>query len=488
MFRLRMAVAIASSALGLITVVGWSTGSGNRPGGEGLFGFLSAIFWLICIGSGIFLTADCLSREKREGTLGLLFLTDLKGRDIILGKLASTSLMTVLMVIGALPVLALCVLMGGVTGGELFRTCVALLITMFFSLSVGMFVSTFLRESAQTGAATFGLLLVAAVGPLMLGELIDFWPAQSLEWLSGVRFLSPAYLITRANVQLSSLHQFAVPAAAIFLTSGTLLAIASVYVRHTWQDRPRPQTSGSVARILPSSTLAALRRKRDRLLDQNPILWLAGAGVWQGRLVAGVFVAIVFTGFVAVPDFMRQILPVLVSYVLPYLLALSIASHATQFFAQMRQQNALEFLLSTPLTDAEILRGQWLALRRRYLPMAALLILMIWLPGTSFRGLPFAVELPPAGEIEFMARAYVTLKAILLWFAAGWAGINFGLKARRTQFAGLIAMIVGVFIPWLSWCVPEVMTSMVVLVICRDLLVGKVRSTITAKLETGQPL
>ena len=168
MFRLRMAVAIASSALGLITVVGWSTGSGNRPGGEGLFGFLSAIFWLICIGSGIFLTADCLSREKREGTLGLLFLTDLKGRDIILGKLASTSLMTVLMVIGALPVLALCVLMGGVTGGELFRTCVALLITMFFSLSVGMFVSTFLRESAQTGAATFGLLLVAAVGPLML--------------------------------------------------------------------------------------------------------------------------------------------------------------------------------------------------------------------------------------------------------------------------------------------------------------------------------
>ena len=224
------------------------------------------------------------------------------------------------------------------------------------------------------------------------------------------------------------------------------------------------------------------------MLDQNPILWLAGAGVWQRRLVAGVFVAIVFTGFVAVPDFMRQILPVLVSYVLPYLLALSIASHATQFFVQMRQQNALEFLLSTPLTDAEILRGQWLALRRRYLPMAALLILMIWLPGTSFRGLPFAVELPPAGEIEFMARAYVTLKAILLWFAAGWAGINFGLKGRRTQFAGLIAMIVGVFIPWLSWCVPEVMTSMVVLVICRDLLVGKVRSTITAKLETGQPL
>src|SRR5215218_2240681 len=32
------------------------------------------------------LAADCISREKREGTLGLLFLTPLKARDIVLAK------------------------------------------------------------------------------------------------------------------------------------------------------------------------------------------------------------------------------------------------------------------------------------------------------------------------------------------------------------------------------------------------------------------
>src|ERR1051326_1664336 len=32
------------------------------------------------------LTADALSEEKREGTLGLLFLTDLKGYDVVLGR------------------------------------------------------------------------------------------------------------------------------------------------------------------------------------------------------------------------------------------------------------------------------------------------------------------------------------------------------------------------------------------------------------------
>src|SRR4051794_17177315 len=38
--------------------------------------------------AGIFLTADCLSEEKRNGTLGLLFLTELRSVDVVLGKLA----------------------------------------------------------------------------------------------------------------------------------------------------------------------------------------------------------------------------------------------------------------------------------------------------------------------------------------------------------------------------------------------------------------
>ena len=56
-----------------------------------LFVALSGAAHLYCLFAGVFRTADCLSEEKREGTLGLLFLTDLKGYDIVLGKLAATS-------------------------------------------------------------------------------------------------------------------------------------------------------------------------------------------------------------------------------------------------------------------------------------------------------------------------------------------------------------------------------------------------------------
>ena len=53
---------------------------------------------------GVIATADCVSSEKREGTLGLLFLTDLSGWDVALGKLCANSLKSFYAVLGAFPV------------------------------------------------------------------------------------------------------------------------------------------------------------------------------------------------------------------------------------------------------------------------------------------------------------------------------------------------------------------------------------------------
>ena len=56
-----------------------------------IFGGMGSLALLYCLASGRRSTADCLSEEKREGTLGLLFLTDLTGYDVVLGKLSATS-------------------------------------------------------------------------------------------------------------------------------------------------------------------------------------------------------------------------------------------------------------------------------------------------------------------------------------------------------------------------------------------------------------
>src|SRR2546423_5565248 len=146
-YWLRFLLAVAAFVTWLVLLA-----ASNSPGqqkGKMLFlavGVLALGFALV---AGMFSTADCLSEEKREGTLGLLFLTPLKGYDVVLGKLIATSLHAFYGLLGILPVLALPLLMGGVTAGEFWRATLVLVTTLMFSLAVGMLVSAYSQDTRQ---------------------------------------------------------------------------------------------------------------------------------------------------------------------------------------------------------------------------------------------------------------------------------------------------------------------------------------------------
>ena len=113
--------------LGGISVwMDWMTASAGPgtfmppPKGAVVFGGLAVLLMFVCAIGGVGLTADCLSEERREGTLGLLFLTPLSGLDVLLGKLVSSAMAAVYWILGILPVLSLTFLMGGVAFGEFF--------------------------------------------------------------------------------------------------------------------------------------------------------------------------------------------------------------------------------------------------------------------------------------------------------------------------------------------------------------------------------
>src|SRR5712671_6289297 len=72
--------------------------------GKDVFRVLSGLFLFSSLMAGIRYTADSLSEEKREGTLGLLFLTDLKGYDVVLGKFFARSLHAVYALLALLPI------------------------------------------------------------------------------------------------------------------------------------------------------------------------------------------------------------------------------------------------------------------------------------------------------------------------------------------------------------------------------------------------
>jgi len=132
-----------------------------------LFGIMTGSAALYCLCSGLWSTADCLSQEKREGTLGLLFLTDLRGYDVVLGKLAATSLNAAYGVLAMVPMLAVPLLLGGVTPGEFGRMALVILDTLFFSLTLGLCISAMSRSARKAILTTLLLLgLFAFIFPI----------------------------------------------------------------------------------------------------------------------------------------------------------------------------------------------------------------------------------------------------------------------------------------------------------------------------------
>ena len=85
------------------------------------------------------------------------------------------------------------------------------------------------------------------------------------------------------------------------------------------------------------------------------------------------------------------------------------------------------------------------------------------------------------------APAPQTAQAGVRRFAAG--ALRFGiLDNNKSNADRLLAMIVGVGIPWFLWCLPEVVITAVLINVGRESLRTKIRSTITRRLEAGQPV
>ena len=150
-YWLRFGAALVVVVLSLIQIVGHGRSNSPARVAQELFEMLSWVVLIICLFAGVFVTSDCLSSEKRDGTAGLLFLTDLRGYDVVLGKLAANALPCVYGLLSIFPVMALPLLMGGVTAGEFCGTGVvlSLMVALFFSLAAGMAISADERESAS---------------------------------------------------------------------------------------------------------------------------------------------------------------------------------------------------------------------------------------------------------------------------------------------------------------------------------------------------
>ena len=377
-FWVRIAAALVALVIGsgfLVLTMTGTFGFGPASFGKGLFGTLTWLSLAVALSAGLFFTSDCLSEEKREGTLGFLFLTDLRGYDVVLGKLLATSLRGAYALLAVFPILAVSLLMGGVTGGQFWKTALALVNALFVSVAAGLFVSAISRESQKALAATlFLLVLVVAGGPG--GDAIiasinqrGFQPLLSLS--------SPGYLFVTAGAWGRNAFW---PGLLVNQAVGwSLLGLSCLLLPRTWQERTATpvQGRGDWARSWKFGTSRQRTALRRKLVEVNPVLWLACRERWQA--VALWAVALLASGGTVVALVQGNpsgwwLVWSSVSGLVTLILYLGIASQACRFFVEARRSGLIELLLATPLTVTQILQGQWRAMLRMFGPPLALFL------------------------------------------------------------------------------------------------------------------
>ena len=431
----------------------------------GLFGVLTGTATLYCLLSGMRSTADCLSEEKREGTLGLLFLTDLKGYDVVFGKLVATSLNAFYSVLAVVPVLAIPLLLGGVALGEFGRMALVTVNTLFFSLSVGMYASSVSKRARSALGLSFLLLMLFAAGfPVCASWKVMFGNASTPVWW--LMYPSPGFTYYMAwdKPFKGSADHFWWSLGVIHGMGWFFLALASWIAPRSWKDRPagiKGLRWRERLRLWSYGNLAERRLYRKRLLDTNAFFWLAARARLKPAYVWAV-IGLMACGWVwGLAKFRREWLSepmyVITGLLLNLLIKGWFASESGRQLAEDRLHGTMELLLSTPLTVRDFLRGQSLALTRQFLGPVLLVL-------AAFLAFMLAARSESMGPKEYSSW-------ILLWVAAMamlvidlmtlyWVGMWQALTARNPHRAASGSLARILILPWIVLALVSLLVSL----------------------------
>ena len=440
---LAAAAAVAAGAFELWFAQDVRAGAGQGSGLFALLGTLTLGFGLV---AGPLWTASTLCEERREGTLGLLFLTDLTAWDVVLGKLMAASVTALFALLAVLPVLAVSLLLGGVSLSQFGRAALVLGNTLWLSLTLGMAMSARCeQERSATALTVFALFLLAAVLPWAHATWGSARPTpESLAVLA----LSPlgAWWGVTTPVYAPAAPAFWVGLAGAHLLGWLALWSAARGTARAWRDTGDAARDGFWRRWAGHGDPARRREARRRWLERNPLVWLSArqtlkrAGLWGGvAFLLGAWVAArVLTG----GTWWTPGLTLTSAWLLQAGLKWLAASEAAFRLAEDRRSGALELLLTSGLREREIVRGLEWGLRR-----------LFWGPALGFLGVEAVLLAASYGLTPGFVLFAAALGGLLLWDLAvlGRVGLWYSLAGRQPQRAALrtVGRVLGV--PWLAF-------------------------------------
>lgn len=339
----------------------------SRPGAAATSGrmgleFLSSFLLMYVLVEGVRNSAGGICEERREGTLGLLFLTDLSGLDVLLGKVSGAAIQAFYGLVAVVPVLGVALLFGGVSGAELVRMVAGLLAVLALSLACGSWSSARAREGMGSMLLAMGVLLSACLVPLLLDALMTLSVGGTL--------LFPRHSILGLASPLNTVALVADPPAGsgtapFWISIALVVGQSMLWILMAGQRLQRSWRAEALGAGTPERVRQVARFERRRVGED-----LLGRTVsrhlnltrWSRRLI--LLTLLLSAGSAG----MRFVLTALPSvgplFQLPLgLMALTrmllLVWQATRAFGDWRHGGELEILLTTTVSEGELVLRVW---------------------------------------------------------------------------------------------------------------------------------
>ncbi|MGH7970899.1 MAG: hypothetical protein ACREIC_19435, partial [Limisphaerales bacterium] len=371
----------------LFMLFGAAVGTGSW--GRTLHFYLFLAGLSMAIGPAIQMSAGLFAEERRQQTLGLLYLTGMGPGELFFGKILGGALISSSELLALAPLIAVPFLSGGVSFELFVATAVCLPTVFVLVLAMGCLASAICRQEG-TALVLSGVLLGVCCLALPLPYNMGLWLSGKVPfdqiWLAFSPALGP-WMVSRHFAGFPRVD-FWLCTAATWDWSILCLGLAAILLKRTWRrDVQGAAAEGWQARwndyeLGDASWRQALRQ---RVLAANAYQWLAQRDR-RAVLQAWSFIAAVCIFWLLGWSMWPRVWPSPLNYYSTAIVLLLgvdwLVSHAAaRRMSTDRRDGGLELLLTTPLRPEDLLAGQRAALDEQFRPvkigLCALLLVMV---------------------------------------------------------------------------------------------------------------
>jgi ABC-type transport system involved in multi-copper enzyme maturation permease subunit len=168
------------------------------------------IYVIICFISPA-LTSSSINSEKMGRTLDLLICAPISSKKIIIGKILSSSVTVVFLLIVTMPLFSLLFMFGGLSMLDILFFLLYFLVAIIYYGSIGVFFSSFFNKITASTVISYIVVFFLNVGTIIISmavpEIFDF--SKSMEEIfSYILYLNPGYglviLVSRTTNEMGS--------------------------------------------------------------------------------------------------------------------------------------------------------------------------------------------------------------------------------------------------------------------------------------------